>query len=642
MVGCDMARIAAPTTPMPRAPTVPPARRVDVLVGLTCALVLAFYAWTLAPSKSDWGNRDARGAYYNLLVDGFRAGQLSLKAEVPAGLAQLADPYDPQANAVYRAQGHLHDTSYYQGKLYLYFGITPALVLFGPYHAITGAYLFNKQAVFDFASLGFLSSVFLLRAIWRRCFPHVPGAVVAACATALGLANSVPQLLRIPGICEVAIACAYAFAMLACLALWHALHATVHRTRWLLLASVAYGLAVGARPSILFGAVVLLLPVALEWRRSRAVSTGLAPVGRAFAAAVVPILVIGLGLAVYNYARFGDILEFGQRYQLAGDRQDHARHFSASYLWFNFRVYFLQWVPWKTVFPFVQEIAVPALPAGHAVVESAFGILVNTPVTLFMAGVFAAWTLPAPLAAPVLRALITALAVLFGTSAITLALFYGTVMRYQVEFHPALTLLACVGILALEANRRTTSRALRLARPLWLAALAFSVCFSVLLNVRMLADEYNRQGVQLAQEGDVPGSLTQLGAALRIRPDFVPAHNNLGVLQLAAGNPAAAAQAFTAATTLAPDSFEARNGLGRAYAGLGKTAEAAEQFREAVRLQPDAAAAHVNLATMLFQLGRPAEAVRHYEKAQQLRFDVPGLRDSLELARAAAGRAPSR
>jgi hypothetical protein len=37
--------------------------------------------------------------YYNLLVQGFRAGQLSLKKEVPPGLAQLADPYDPDANA---------------------------------------------------------------------------------------------------------------------------------------------------------------------------------------------------------------------------------------------------------------------------------------------------------------------------------------------------------------------------------------------------------------------------------------------------------------------------------------------------------------------------------------------------------------
>ena len=46
---------------------------------------------------------NAADTYYNLLVQGFRAGQLSLKKEVPPGLAQLADPYDPTANRPYRA-----------------------------------------------------------------------------------------------------------------------------------------------------------------------------------------------------------------------------------------------------------------------------------------------------------------------------------------------------------------------------------------------------------------------------------------------------------------------------------------------------------------------------------------------------------
>jgi len=91
----------------------------------------------------------AEDAYYNLLVRGFRAGQLDLKTEVPAGLAHLADPYDPVANANYLlVDGHpLWDLSYYHGKLYLYYGVTPALVLFWPYAALTGHYLGHKDAV---------------------------------------------------------------------------------------------------------------------------------------------------------------------------------------------------------------------------------------------------------------------------------------------------------------------------------------------------------------------------------------------------------------------------------------------------------------------------------------------------------------
>ncbi len=74
------------------------------------------------------------------------------------------------ANGEYlEADGHpLMDLSYYHGKLYLYFGVTPALVLFWPYAALTGHYLWHKEAVVVFCATGFLASVGLLCAVWRR------------------------------------------------------------------------------------------------------------------------------------------------------------------------------------------------------------------------------------------------------------------------------------------------------------------------------------------------------------------------------------------------------------------------------------------------------------------------------------------
>ena len=97
-------------------------------------------------------------------------------------------------------------------------------------------------------------------------------------------------------------------------------------------------------------------------------------------AALLPLMLCGLGLMLYNYLRFDNPFEFGQRYQLAGDRQDTARHFSLHYLWFNFRVYFLEPVQWSRRFPFVGDIVSPAVPTGHADVEDPFGVLTNIPV----------------------------------------------------------------------------------------------------------------------------------------------------------------------------------------------------------------------------------------------------------------------
>src|ERR1035441_8384315 len=89
-----------------------------VILGIICALVIGFFAWSAKPGWLGMRASRADDAYYNLLVRGFRAGQLDLKTEVPPGLAHLADPYDPIANAGYLlVDGHpLWDLSYYHGK----------------------------------------------------------------------------------------------------------------------------------------------------------------------------------------------------------------------------------------------------------------------------------------------------------------------------------------------------------------------------------------------------------------------------------------------------------------------------------------------------------------------------------------------
>ncbi len=167
------------------------------VLGGVCALVIGVYAWSANSGVIELSGLNAENTYYNLLVQGFRARQLNLKTEVPPGLALLADPYDPDASNLYRmAYGHpLHDLSYYKGKLYLYFGITPALVLFWPYTVLTGRYLLHKDAIVIFLSAGFLVGAGLLLAVWRRYFTGVKFWIIVPCMIALGLANFTPAIL---------------------------------------------------------------------------------------------------------------------------------------------------------------------------------------------------------------------------------------------------------------------------------------------------------------------------------------------------------------------------------------------------------------------------------------------------------------
>jgi tetratricopeptide (TPR) repeat protein len=588
-----------------------------------CVLVIGVYAYMAQSGVLELVSLNAADAHYNLLVQGFRAGQLNLKKEVPPEFSRLADPYDPAVNFPYAGPPYqMLDLSYYKGKLYLYFGITPALILFWPYVALTGHYLFYRQAVAIFCALGFLASVGLLRALWRRYFAEVGVGVVVTCALALGLATGVPRLLARSYVYEVAISCGYMLTMLALAAIWRALHETERSSRWLAAASVAYGLAVGARPNLLFGAVILLAPVVQAWYERRRIWALLA-------AATGPILLIGLGLMLYNNLRFDNPFEFGVRYELSEYRELTAQHFSLHYLWFNFRVYFLEPARWSTYFPFVHEITVPPLPAGYAMVESPFGVLTNIPLVWLALAAPLAWRNRSDQAASILRWIVTDAALLFGICALTLVFFWAAIFRYEVEFLPAWVLLAVVGILGLEralADRTVWRRAARWG---WGLLLGFSVAFNLLASVEQYAEAHLDSGTELFQAGKVSEAIEQYEQALRLNPDFAEAHYNLGTVWEQAGRTQDAIGHFEQALRIKPDHAKAHNNLGIALRQLDRIPEAIGHFEQALRIKPDYAEAHYNLAVALEQAGRPQDAIEHYRQAVRLAPDLTDARTAL-------------
>ncbi|MGO9245278.1 MAG: tetratricopeptide repeat protein [Verrucomicrobiia bacterium] len=599
-----------------------------------CALVIGVYAYVAQSRVLELLSPNAADTYYNLLVQGFRDGHLSVKKEVPTGFARLPDPYDPAANRVYWGPPYgIGDLSYYKGRLYLYFGVTPALMLFWPVAALTGHYLFYGQAVTIFCAVGFLASVGVLCAVWRRYFSEVSVWAVAACALGLALATGVPLLLERCGVYEVAISCGYMLTMLALGAIWCALHEREGRWRWLAAASVAYGLAVGARPNLLFGAVALLVPVAQAWHERRQVWPMLA-------AATIPITLIGLGLMLYNELRFDNPLEFGWHYQLAGEQHVTRQLFNPHYLWFNFRVYLLKPARWSSRFPFVREIALPPVPAGYGGVESPFGVLTNIPLVWLTLAVPLAWRGRSGQAGSVLRWFGAAVALLFGTCVLPLLFFISAVARYEVEFLPAPLLLAAVGIFGLE--RALADRPLwrRAARWGWSLLLAFSVAFNLFACVVRCAEPYNNLGDALYQTGKREEAIEHYQQALRINPDYAEAHYKLGVALYQTGKREEAIEHLQQALRINPDYAEAHYNLGVALYEAGKREEGIEHFQQALRFKPDYAEAHNNLGVSLAQAGKIEEAVAHFQRALRINPDYAEAHYNLGNALAQVGRVP--
>jgi tetratricopeptide (TPR) repeat protein len=585
------------------------------ILATVCALVVGVYVYTAHSGYLASSSLNAINDYYNLLVQGFRDGQLNLKITVPPGLAQSADPYDPSAHARY---GVL-DMSYYRGKLYLYYGVTPAVLLFWPYVALSGHFVSQKNAVVTFCLIGFLTSVGLLWALWRRHFAEVSVAVLAAAALALGLATCTPSLLARCDVYEVSISCGYALTMLALAMIWMALHKPRERSRWLAAASLAYGLAVGARPSLLFGAVILLAPVALPRRERLGIWTPLI-------AATGPIALIGLGLMLYNALRFDNPFEFGWHYVLAGVRLLNRHLFSTRYLWFNFRAYFLEPARWGAHFPFVHEVAVRHLPPGYDRFENPYDVVTNVPLVWFALAVPLAWRIRPGQSGTVLRWFVTAVALLFGICASTVCLYSSATIRFEVDFLPALVLLAVIGILSVELALAPTSESRQAQRTIWRRAvrtgwgllLAFSVAFNLLASTGRAAEAHNALGAALQESGQVREAIRQYEQALRLNPDCAEAHYNLGVVSQKQGRQEKAIEHWEQALRINPNYPEAHSDLGTALIQLGKVQEAMAHWEQAVRINPNLAEAHYNLGLALMGQGRLQEAIGHYEQALQI------------------------
>ncbi|HEU5397251.1 MAG TPA: tetratricopeptide repeat protein, partial [Verrucomicrobiae bacterium] len=562
--------------------------REPLIYAAVCAIVIWIYAGSAQSGHLELASARPRDSYYNLLVQGFQAGQLNVKRDAPAGLVALANPYDPAANSAYvwDARNPSYEMSYYKGKFYLYFGVTPALVLFWPYAAVTGHYLLHRDAVVVFFSIGFLAAAGLLYAAWRRYFSSVSIWAVAAALLGFGLASGALEPLSHCDVYEVAHSCGFTFVLLTLGALWCALHEPRRQVLWVALASLAYGLALGARPSLLFGAVVLLLPAAHAWRSSRQ-PRDIRRIFYLLVAAVVPITLAGTGLLIYNYLRFDSPFEFGWHYQLTDVQNRVAQQFSVDYLAYNLKLYFLEPIAWGHHFPYLKMNAMAVTPSHYYGLGEPFcGILVNYPLAWLALAVPLAWRTPAAGTASSLRWFAWIALLVFATCGLTLCLFFSGSSGYLPDFLPSLMLLAALGVLALE-QRLTAAKTRRwVARTIWSALLAYSILFNVLASVKTHAAGDYFDGNSLFNQGRLDEAIEYYEKAAALEPTSAAIYIGLGNVYARKGSLPDAIASYQKALEIDPANVEAQYDLGLAYLYGDRIDEGAALVQKALAKDP--------------------------------------------------------
>ena len=354
---------------MSASASLPRARLALWLSTGACAAAALWIANGVAP----WGG-DMHNAWhhYEYLAEGFLHGHTYLPVEPDPRLLQLKDPYDPVANKPYR----LWDASLYHGRYYLYYGPAPAITLMLPWRVLTGHALPQRLAVGAFAAIGLAGLALLLWEVRNLHFPGLSPAALGAIVIVAFHASWLPVALRRPAFWEMPIVSAVAFLWWSVYFLWK-FHDSGGRARWALAGGATLALLMGCRVTFVFsaGAIALLflVPAAGPGAARKWGAGGLAG-ALAFAG--------GVGLLLYNHARFGSWLEFGQSYQLWGAEYRGLHFFRLGNILFNARTYLFSLPQTGPYFPFLHPFWTDDQPEGYMGFEEIYGVVFMMPVHL--------------------------------------------------------------------------------------------------------------------------------------------------------------------------------------------------------------------------------------------------------------------
>lgn len=396
-----------------------------------------FWALIVAVGLSYFGTNGSKPftsgqpqGYYGALTNAFLSGQVSLLERPDPRLVRTPNPYVPLLDVP-----RPHDMSLFQGRLYLYFGAAPVVLLYLPWRLLTGRWLADPAGTTWFCFVGVVAAGCLLRRVRNRYFPGCRDAWVWLGLSVLAWGSPVYYLSQNGTFYAVPISCAFCCAMLAAAATERALAAEGARVRnaWLAVASLAFGLAVGSRPNYVFGLATLLIPAAYLSRRR-----DLGPL----IAACVPAGLVGVAMGVYNFERFHDPFEFGMRFALMPADYRAFPIMGLAYLPANVRGYLFRGATYVRYFPFFLN-------------DGTYGLLRYLPFCVL--GVLAGGT-GARLRSGygVLVAMVAGIA---ACNLLSLGLFfYFGEQRYMTDIAPAALLFGGLGCLATMGSPRGLGR----------------------------------------------------------------------------------------------------------------------------------------------------------------------------------------
>ena len=382
--------------------------------------------------------------YYGQLASSFRKAQLHLQQQPSDALLSLANPYDYDLRVEKQVEDFPWDVSLYREKFYLYYGPAPALLI-SVLSPKMLSQIEDRHIVLVFAFGVFIYETLILLKFLARSVPQAPGWLAGISVLALGLTAPTAIMLQESKIYQAAVFGSQFFFIGGCYWLYSAITEERPNRCKLVLTGLHWALALGTRsaiaPVILYSTVITAIGIHVVYRLSvRDKLISIFSVGAPLGFAVVSI-------ALYNYARFDSIFEFGLKYTLTNMNYLTSRNvFATSHIGPNFYNYFLHPLRLSSHFPFLNRIeyVFSSERLGGLFYISPYILFALLPAVSYEKSIAERERLNAPPAERRIQDRL--LMVLFAGAAIigaiTVHLFWTTEMRYIEDFMPSLLLLA--------------------------------------------------------------------------------------------------------------------------------------------------------------------------------------------------------
>ena len=336
-----------------------------LILGITTLMLMAFYVitWKIPNNAHEWIiNTQVPPSYwtdhqeYDRLANALLHGHLWLNLPDAANLTSVKNPYSLLQRTLF-VQHHPDtriylDHAYYKGHYYCYFGVIPAIIFFMPYEILSGGqWLPSAYAILISVLLGAIFATLFVTRLAKTYFKDPSLGAVMFGIWMMGIGSGILYHVFTCSFYSVPEAASYMFTLAA---LWCWLSSIKHPNKvsipWVFFGSLFMACNLGCRPQFIFAA---LLAIPIYWNavfkdRSLFSRRGFWPT----VMAILPFVLVFVPLMMYNVARFGSPLNFGNKYQLTCADEEVA-HFSYIGVLEGIFFYLFQPTTVSAMFPFV-------------------------------------------------------------------------------------------------------------------------------------------------------------------------------------------------------------------------------------------------------------------------------------------------